>query len=232
MGFKPRVDTGQPGFGPEVFGFLLELSQNNDREWFQENKEFYEEAVKRPLLGFIDTFAPSLAKISPHFRADARSMFRIHRDVRFSKDKRPYKTHAAAHFRHRAGKDVHAPGFYLHIEPGRVLAGCGIWKPDSAAQLAIRKRIAAKPEEWRALVSAPAFRKHVVLHGDSLKRPPQGFDSGHPLIEDIKRKDFIAMVEMDDGDVMASDFVERYAETCRAVAPMAAFLCKALGVPF
>ena len=99
------------------------------RDWFQENKEFYESAVKRPLLEFIEAFAPHLREISPHFRADARSLFRIHRDVRFSKDKRPYKTHAAAQFRHSAGKDVHAPGFYLHIEPGRVIGGRPSFSP-------------------------------------------------------------------------------------------------------
>jgi uncharacterized protein (TIGR02453 family) len=230
MGSKARGKTIQ--FGPEVFGFLIELSLHNDRDWFQENKGFYESAVKTPLLSFIEEFAPHLERISPHFRADARSMFRIHRDVRFSKDKRPYKTHAAAHFRHVAGKDVHAPGFYLHIEPGSVFAGGGIWRPDAGALAQIRQHIVRNPGAWQGVVNAPAFRRSCELRGDALKRPPRNFDPDHPLIEDLKRKDFIAMVELDDSDVLAPDFVKRFARACRTVAPLSGFLCEALGVPF
>ena len=117
----------EPHFGPELFDFLRELRENNDRDWFQANKERYEHDVKEPLLGFISDFGPRIAKISPHIRADPRptggSLFRIYRDVRFSKNKAPYKVHAAAQFRHKRGKDVHAPGYYLHLEPGQVFAG-------------------------------------------------------------------------------------------------------------
>lgn len=231
MGFKARVDDS-PGFSSETFGFLIELEQNNDRDWFHENKEFYERAIKSPLLSFIESFAPSLQSIAPNFDANKRSMFRIYRDVRFSKDKRPYKTHAAAHFRHKAGKDVHAPGFYLHIEPGKVFAGAGVWQPSSEALDRIRKYIVAKPKRWQQLLSESSFEEHCELHGNSLKRPPRGFDREHPLIEDLKRKDFIALVELDDGDVMADDFVDRYTQACRWVAPFNRFLCDAVGVPF
>jgi uncharacterized protein (TIGR02453 family) len=230
MGFKAR--PGSPHFAPELFGFLIEIEVNNNREWFQENKDFYESAVKRPLLSFIESFAPALAGITKNFRADSRSIFRIYRDVRFSKDKRPYKTHAAAHFRHNAGKDVHAPGFYLHIEPGSVFAGGGVWQPSPDALLRIRKQIASNPREWRTIIEAPDFQDHCELHGSSLKRPPRGFDPEHPLIEDLKRKDFIALVELDDSDILASDFVERFTKACELVAPFNRFLCKAVGVPF
>jgi uncharacterized protein (TIGR02453 family) len=229
MGFKARPAKG---FQPELFGFLIELSVNNNREWFQENKAFYESAVKEPLLAFIESFAPRLAGISKNFRADSRSMFRIYRDVRFSKDKSPYKTHAAAHFRHHAGKDVHAPGFYLHIEPGSVFVGGGIWRPSSDALDRIRKHIVAKPGEWKKILAAPDFQKNCELHGDSLKRPPRGFDAEHALIEDLKRKDFIALVELDDSDVLAGDFVDRFAAACELVSPLNRFLCRAVGVPY
>ena len=122
-----------PHFTPEFFEFLLELRSNNDRDWFQANKGRYERDVKNPLLRFIEDFEPRLHSISSHYIADAHanggSMFRIYRDLRFSKDKSPYKTQAAAQFRHEEGKTAHAPGFYLHIAPGEVFAGVGMWQP-------------------------------------------------------------------------------------------------------
>lgn len=137
-------------FGKELFQFLAELSLNNDRTWFNANKARYERDVKQPLLAFIEDFQVPLKRINPHFVADPRpaggSMFRIYRDTRFGKDKTPYKTHAAAHFRHDATGDVHTPGFYLHLEPMNVMCGAGIWKPDGPTLLRIREAIAAKPE--------------------------------------------------------------------------------------
>jgi len=231
MGFKARTSAGSH-FGPELFGFLIELALHNDREWFQSNKDFYESAVKRPLLGFIDAFAPALARISTQFDASPKSMFRIHRDVRFSKDKSPYKTHAAAHFRHRAGKDVHAPGFYLHIEPGQCFVGGGMWQPPSDALSRIRQHIADKAEAWKRVLDAPTFRRGSELHGQSLQRPPRGFDPDHPLIEHIKRKDFVAVVPLADDDILASDAVKRVARACQTVAPLNQLLCTAVGAPF
>ena len=116
----------QPHLTSDLFEFLLDLRANNDREWFAENKRRYEQHVKEPLLAFIEDLEPHLHSVSEHFVADTRanggSMFRIYRDVRFSKDKSPYKTQAAVQFRHEAGKSVHAPGFYLHLEPDQVFA--------------------------------------------------------------------------------------------------------------
>jgi len=118
-------------FEPALFDFLRDLKQNNNREWFQKNKHIYESKVKQPLLEFIADFAPHLHKIHPRFVADPRpvggSMFRIYRDVRFSEDKSPYKTQASAHFKHhKASKDVHVPGFYLHLEPGQCFTAAGV----------------------------------------------------------------------------------------------------------
>jgi uncharacterized protein (TIGR02453 family) len=234
MGFKSRGAKDFKGahFKPELFGFLIEIEQNNDRQWFQENKEFYERAVKEPMLQFIEDFAPSLAKVSKNFQANARSMFRIYRDVRFSKDKRPYKTHAAAHFRHVAGKDAHSIGFYLHIKPGEIFVGSGVWKPDGEATAAIRRHIADHPERWQSVLNARSFRENCRLGGESLKRMPRGFDAEHPCIEDIKRKSFFALFELDDGDVLAPDFVARFTQAIKVVAPLNRFLCEALQVPF
>ncbi len=153
----------KPNFSPEMFEFLSELKGNNTKEWFQANKERYRAEVQEPLLRFISEFADPLHAISPHFVADPRpsggSMFRIYRDVRFSKDKSPYKTHAAAQFRHAAGKDAHAPGFYLHLEPGQVFVGAGSWHPASDALAAIRGAIVDKPARWTKIVGKPAVRQ-------------------------------------------------------------------------
>src|SRR5918996_3776624 len=144
--------TTTRSFGPELFRFLRDLEANNDRTWFNANKDRYEREVRDPALDFVEDFAPRLAEISQHFVADPRpsggSLFRIHRDTRFSKDKSPYKTHVGIHFRHERAKDVHAPGFYLHLEPRSVFVGAGIWHPNSPTLAKIRAAIADDAEAW------------------------------------------------------------------------------------
>ena len=226
----------QSHFRPELFQFLLELQANNDRDWFADNKARYERDVKEPLLSFIADFEPHLHSISEHFVADTRanggSMFRIYRDIRFSKDKTPYKTHGAVHFRHEAGKSAHAPGFYLHLGPDDIFAGVGIWRPDSAAVSRIRERIVADTPAWRDALEAPGFAGEFALGGDSLKRPPRGFDPDHPTIEDLKRKDHIAAVSFTEEDTTAPGFIDEFADACRAASPYAEFLTTAVGLPY
>ena len=221
---------------PEFFDFLRQLSQNNDRDWFNANKKRYLSAVRDPMLQLISDFAPRLRKISRHFIADPRpvggSLFRIYRDVRFSKNKAPYKTHAAAQFRHKRGKDVHAPGFYLSLAPGEVHAGAGIWHPDSASLKTIRDTLAARPRGWKNAIRGDDFQRTFKLEGDSLKRAPKGFDPEHPMIEDLKRKDFIAMASFTEADALGEDFLDRFTECCRIAAPMVRYLTKALDLEF
>lgn len=223
-------------FNDDTFAFLRDLARNNSRDWFHANKDRYEAHVKRPALRFIVDFAPRLAEISPHLKADPRpvggSLFRIHRDVRFSKDKRPYKTHLGIRFQHEQAKDVHAPGFYLHMEPGSASAGCGIWHPDGDALRAIRDAIVDDPDAWTAARDDAGFRDWYALTGDTLKRAPRGYDADHPLIDDLKRKDFIGSAELRAADVTRSDFIDMYAEACTAAAPFVGWLCRAVGVPF
>ena len=226
----------QSHFTGELFEFLLKLRANNDREWFGANKGRYEQHLKEPLLAFIEDFEPYLHSISEHFVADARanggSMFRIYRDVRFSKDKTPYKTQAAVQFRHQAGKSVHAPGFYLHLAPGEVFAGVGLWRPDSAALGRIRERIVADQADWEAAVGNQEFVEEFDLEGDSLKRPPKGFDPEHPRIEDLKRKDHVATCVFDEDEVTQPEFVEDFADACRTASPYMEFLTQAVGLPY
>jgi uncharacterized protein (TIGR02453 family) len=222
-------------FSPELFDFLRALKRHNERDWFQRNKTRYEQHVRQPLLQFIVDFAPYLGGISVHFVADPRpvggSMFRIHRDTRFARDKSPYKTAAAAQFRHAAGRDVHAPGFYLHLEPGEVFAGAGLWHPDGQALALVRQAIADDPAAWTRAVRG-SFGKRCTFGGDALKRPPRGFDPQHPLIEEIKRKDFVALHPLSEDQVCAPGFVRRFARACETMAPLVAFVTRALGLPF
>ena len=181
--------------------------------------------------------APRLAKISEHYNADPRpnggSMFRIYRDVRFSKDKRPYKEHGACQFRHMAGKDAHAPGYYVHLEPGRVFFGGGVWLPPSPQLKMIRGAIAADPDGWGKVVKNKRFRETFGgVHGDGLKRAPRDFDDDHPYIEDIKRKSFFAMREAESSLAGSVDFVKEVEATFKAATPMMKFLNAAIGVPF
>ena len=226
----------QGHFRPELFEFLLDLRANNDREWFKANKDRYERQVKEPLLDFIRDFGPLLGAISEHFVADPRanggSMFRIYRDVRFSKDKSPYKTQAAAHFRHEAGKTAHAPGFYLHLAPGEVGAGVGIWRPKTPTLTKIRNAIVDDPHGWKKASGDPGFREVFSLVGDSLKRSPRGFDPDHPLAEDLKRKDHIAWVDLDEDEATSPGFLEDFADICRQSVPYMRFLTTAVGLPF
>jgi len=232
MGSAPRSGrTGNGGhFTEGLFRFLTELRANNDRVWFHANKNRYESEVKEPMLRFIADFGERLRAISRNFDADPRpvggSMFRIYRDTRFSKDKSPYKTAAAAHFQYRHGsKDVHAPGFYLHLEPGECMGGGGLWHPDAAALQKVRDRIVTRPKEWKAIVDGG-----VAISGETLKRPPAGYAPTHPFIEDLKRKDIYTMTRFSEADVCAPDFVDRYTEACRSAAPLVAFLTRALGL--
>ena len=222
-------------FSPAMFTFLRELREHNDREWFNANKQRYTDTVRDPALEFIRSFETHLKKISPHFNADARpvggSLFRIYRDTRFSHDKTPYKTHVGIHFRHEVAQTAHAPGFYLHLEPGDSFVGVGIWRPDTDGAKQIRAAIAADPAGWKKAVGG-RFGKTYRLTGDSLKRPPAGIEPEHPLIDDIKRKDFVGMAPLTQRAVTSEDFTEEFAGLCRTGAPLMRFLCGSLGVEF
>ncbi len=224
-------------FRPALFTFLRDLAANNEREWFAENKERYEAHVKEAGLDFINDFAPYLEKLSPHFVADSRpvggSLFRIYRDTRFAKDKTPYKTNTGVHFRHEAAKDVHAPGYYLHLEPKQSFVGLGIWMPDGPTTRKIRDAIAENPAAWKKAAYGKRFTDVFDLGDDEqLKRPPRGFDPDHPYIDDLKRKSFTAYAKISQKQVTAPDFLDQYFRMCKRGTPFMAFLCDAVGVPF
>jgi uncharacterized protein (TIGR02453 family) len=216
--------------------FLEELSHNNNREWFAENKPRYESLVLEPALDFIVSMQPKLHQISDHFDAIPKrvggSLMRVYRDTRFGKDKTPYKTNIGIQFRHQVGKDVHAPGYYMHIEPDGCFIGAGMWRPEPKALAATRQRIATKPDAWRKAVGDREFKRVYELGGELLKRPPRGYSADDPHIEDLKRKDFIAVTDFEAAAITSPDFVDRVGRTFNQATPYMRFLCDAVGVPF
>lgn len=224
------------GFPRDTVQFLAELALDNDREWFEKNKARYEQSVREPALQLIRAMAPKLKKITKHFVASDKkvggSLMRIHRDVRFAKDKNPYKTNVGVHFRHEVGKDVHAPGIYVHLEPGSAFLGVGLWHPEAPALAAIRGRIAEAPAAWTKAKSGKAFTAAFELAGESLKRPPRGVDPEHPLVEDLKRKDHIAVANLKPAMFCKPTIVDELADRIAATKDYARFLCGALELPF
>ncbi len=223
-------------FTPALFRFLRDLKRHNDRHWFVARKALYERDVREPLLRFIADIAEPLGHISPAVLADPRpvggSMFRIYRDTRFARDKTPYKTHAAAHFRHRAGRDVHAPGFYLHLEPANVFFGAGLWHPDPETLARIRAGIVENAALWTKITTSRAFVAACYWDGEVAKRVPSGIDPNHPLLADLKRKDFTVLVDVPERDALRPDFPQRFLRFCRAVSGLNEFLARALGLPW
>jgi uncharacterized protein (TIGR02453 family) len=219
-------------FSRDTFRFLKDLKRNNTRTWFAENRARYEEHVKDPALRLIQDIAPGLARISPHFRATPRSLYRIHRDTRFGGDKSPFKTHLGVHFRHERARDAHAPGFYFHAEPGMVIVGAGIWHPESPALRQIREHVVAEPAAWKRASRAKSFTGTFELAGDRLSRGPKGFDPEHALIEDLKWKDYVGMAQLDEAFATRADLLAQLTRRFAAATPFMRFLCEALDAPF
>src|SRR5210317_89782 len=220
-------------FKPRTIRFLKQLKANNNREWFKENKSRYEDDVLDVALRFIISMQDPLTEIAPHFTAVPTrvggSLMRVYRDTRFSKNKLPYKTNIGIQFRHEQAKDVHSPGYYVHVDPEQVFLGVGMWRPESDALLAIRQRIVARPSEWKNALGDPKFRRYFELGGESLTRPPRGFDKDHELIADIKRKSFIAVRNLDVGASLSPQFQRKVESSFGAAEPFMRFLCKAVG---
>ena len=218
-------------FTPEVFQFLTQLKRNNKREWFLKNKQRYEEVARQPCLRFMTDLQFRMREISPWIKVDTKpnggSLKRIYRDIRFSSNKSPYKTNLGMHFAHAGSKeDIHGAGFYLHIAPGECFLEGGSWHPDPRSLAKIRDAIAWKSGEWKKAT------RRVELGGDTLTQPPRGYQANHPMIEDLKRKDFIAGVTFTDQQVCSEQFMSEMVKGCRTLAPLAGFLCGAVGLRF
>lgn len=230
---------GKRYFSRGVFEFLNELEANNEKPWWDANKQRYIEVIREPALEFINDFGGRLRKISPHFVADSRtvggSMMRPYRDTRFSKDKTPYKTNVGIQFRHELGKDVHAPGFYLHLEPKASFAGVGLWRPETPSARSIRQAINDDPTGWKKAAKSKTFTDVWSIdleEDDMLKRVPKEFDPDHPYPDALKQKSFIAGTSLTQAKVTSADFDADLAALYMKASNYTAFLCSAIGVPF
>ena len=223
-------------FSAATFRFQRDLARNNSRTWFAANKSRYEDVLRDPFLRLITDMQTPLAKISKHFRADPRpsggSLFRIHRDTRFRNDKTPYKTWAGARFGHERRREVEAPSFYLHIQSRDCFAGGGLWHPEPPTLKKIREFLADNPAAWNKAVKSKAFRERFEFWGESLSRPPRGFDPDHELIEDIKRRNFAAGTSIADSIATSDELLPTVVDTFKRIAPMIDYLCAALELEF
>jgi len=223
-------------FTPATFRFLRSLARHNNREWFHAHKPDYERHLREPFLELIADLQEPLAKISPHYRADPRkngsSLYRIFRDTRFSHNKLPYKTWQGSRFFHVRRHEIQAPGFYLHIEPDGCFAGGGMWHPESDALKHIREFLVDNPEAWKRATRSKAFSSHLQLTGDTLIRPPRGYDPAHELIDDLKRKDFIASTTFSEELACSDELLPWTVDIFQRVAPLVDYLCAAQELEF
>jgi len=233
------MTAGFQGFPKDFLNFYAELLENNNREWFAQNKQRYKDVVVYPMCDFIEAMAPRLEAIAPMYIADPRpnggSMFRIYRDVRFSRDPKPYKEHAACQFRHQAGRDAHAPGYYVHLALDGVRFGGGIYLPPTPVLTKIRYAISEKSLGWNAIKADTDFETTFKegIRGDGLKRAPKGFSPDHPEIEDLRRKTLFVMKPLSDIEkITKPGFIDEVDDTFQKATPFMRFLTNAVELPF
>ena len=222
---------GKAYFGPEFVEFLKQIKRNNRRSWFLKNRERYEEVVRKPGLRFVVDFGFRLKAISSWIVVDAKpnggSLQRIYRDIRFSADKSPYKTSVGMVFPHANRTDeVRAVGYFLHLEPNASALYGGTWRPDRRSLAKIRDAIAWKADEWKKA------KRGLTLEGDSLSRAPRGYAENHPMIEDLKRQDFVVTVPFSDAQVCSAGFLRAVMAAAKKMAPLLGFLARAQGLGF
>ena len=231
----------RPTFRPAALEFLRGLAAENTKPWFEAHREEYEREVRAPLLELVDEVDARLGAVAPELVGDRRrSVFRIHRDVRFSKDKRPYKTNAACWFYHRdvgragtAGGHVHGgAGFYFQIEPGESMAGGGFWMPPRAELALVRERIASRHEELDAIVAAAPFRRRFgALDTEAvLTRAPRGWAADDPAARWLRYQSFTASRAMTDDEVLAPRLADRLTRDFAVLLPLVRWLNGALGL--
>lgn len=224
-------------FTPKSFTFLRGLARNNDKTWFNEHKPQYEEHVRQPFLRLIADLQPDLASVSPHFRADPRgvggSLFRIYRDARFSNDKSPYKSWQGARLFHERRRQVPAPSFYIHLQPGESFVGAGLWHPEPATQRKVRHFIVDNPGSWKAAAHSPVLRKKFDFEeSEKLVRAPRGFEPDFEFIDDLKHRNWVFWRALDDATMTGPRLRQTIAADLVTLGPFVDYLCAALDLEF
>ena len=227
-------------FGPDAFAFLRALARHNDRAWFTANRARYEQSLRAPMTALIEEMDVRLATIAPEIvGVPRRSLFRIHRDVRFSADKSPYKTNAGCWFYHQdAGRGVGqdgegGAGYYFHLEPAGCFVAAGIWMPGAAALARLRGAVADDPAGFARIVRASGFRRRYGRLSEEamLTRLPRGYAPGHPAEEWLRYKSFTVSRPLTPAAVMSSRLPSILATDFRALRPFVRWLNAALGLP-
>ncbi len=224
-------------FSDASFKFLRGLARHNDKTWFDAHKAQYEEHVRQPFLHLLTDLQPDLAAISLHFRSDPKtvggSLFRIYRDARFSNDKSPYKSWQGARLYHERRKQVAAPSFYLHLQPGECFLGAGLWHPEAHTQRRVRQFIFENPESWRKAAHEPKFRRRFAFgEEEMLVRAPRGFPADFEFVEDLKHRNFIFWRPLDDATMTGPRLRQTVAADLVALGPFVDYLCAALDLEF
>lgn len=224
-------------FTDKSLKFLRALARNNERTWFHAHKADYEAHVRAPFQRLLGDLQPDLHAVSAHFHADPKtvggSLFRIQRDTRFSGDKAPYKSWQGARLFHERRKQVPAPSFYLHLQPGRCFVGAGLWHPETATQRRVRQFIVDNPGSWQAAAHDKAFRRRFELEdSEMLVRPPRGFPPDFAFIDDLRHKNFVATRPIEDSVMLGPKLRPTLVKDLQALAPFVDYLCAALDLEF
>jgi uncharacterized protein (TIGR02453 family) len=215
-----------PRFTGQSLRFLRALKRNNRREWFNAHRDDYELHVRQPMAAIVAQLADDFGGFGPEFVADPKtSMYRIYRDIRFSENKAPYKTHAAANFPTRGLPKHEGAGLYFHVSPDEVWVGGGMYAPPTSQLYAVREHIAANSRRLRTLIESPAFRRDVgALEGERLQRVPRGFPSDHEAAEYLKFRQFLAGREFEPAFATSPRFYAGVVAVFKRVAPLMRFL--------
>lgn len=224
-------------FTDKSFKFLRALARNNERAWFLAHKDEYDAHVREPFQRLLTDLQPDLHAVSEHFRSDPKtvggSLFRIQRDTRFANDKTPYKTWQGARLFHARSKQVPAPSFYLHLQPGNSFIGAGLWHPETSTQRQIRQFIFNNPGSWKAAAHAPALRRRFDLEDEEmLVRPPHGFPADFEFIDDLKHKNFVVSRVIEDSVMLGPKLRQTLAKDLQTLGPFVDYLCAALDLEF
>ena len=224
-------------FTPASLKFLRGLARHNDKAWFEAHRQDYEAHVRQPFLRLITDLQPALAAVSPHFRADPRtvggSLFRIHRDARFSSDKSPYKPWQGARLFHERRREVPAPSFYVHLQPGGSFVGGGLWHPEADTQRRVRQFILDNPATWKKVAHDPKLRRRFALDDtEVLSRAPRGFPADFEFIDDVKHRNWVFWRSLDDATMTGPRLRRTLEADLVALGPFIDYLCAALDLEF
>jgi uncharacterized protein (TIGR02453 family) len=213
-------------FSNEAIKFLRGLKRNNDRIWFDERKAIYERELKTPMLALIGEINEAMLDFAPmHVRPPQKIMMRIYRDIRFSKNKQPYKTHVSAWWVREGLEKTSGGGFYFHMSPEEVFVAAGVYMPEREQLLAIRRHLAEHHQEFRALMKAKKLRSLMAeFDGASLTRAPKGFPEDHPAIDLLKNRQWGVSAKLPGETATKASLGKEVVERFKAAAPMIAML--------